>query len=279
MTGPTRHEAKRKRKYDIFVSGGSKHVPWLKANLPRLCPFGRVHLTSSFMTDEELECLAEHYDLLHQPRYHSDGYQNHKLFCALDIHRLAAAPYFIKLDADIRIQDDWIEYVDGILDEHPEAVLFGPRRGRRTIDAVITGPFVRKKLGADIEVRKCLKVVGGFYVGLTEFFQRHDLFIRKLLEFLYCFRGGKRIRPSLSPEEWPPHEERGEGLFLPKLIPPGFPEVVSEDTLRSLTVHALRAAKRLLVVDSHGRVLLANPGYRGSAVLSSSSVKRGDTVS
>ena len=279
MTGPTRREAKHKRKYDIFVSGGSKHVPWLKANLPRLRPFGRVHLTSSFMTDEELECLAGHYDLLHQPRYHSDGYQNHKLFCALDIHRLAAAPYFIKLDADIRIQDDWIEYVDSVLDEHPDAVLFGPRRGRLTIEAVITGPLVRKKLGMDIEVRNGLKVIGGLYVGSTEFFQQHDPLMRRLLEFLYCFRDGKRIRPTLSPEEWPPHEGRGEHLFSPKVIPPGFPEDVIEDTFRSLVVHAVGAAKRLRVIDSHGRILIANPGYRGSIVVPPSPLGRGEVVS
>jgi hypothetical protein len=246
--------------FDIFVSGASEHLCWLRANLPRLCPFGRVHLTSSFMTDDEIRTLDGTYHRLHRPTYHYNGYENYKLFCALDMHRLAGAPHFIKLDADIRISTDWIRYVHDALQQHPDTVLFGPRRGLFNIHADLTGPLVQEKLGREIRVANGLKIIGGFYVGSTQFFQRHDRFMRTLLEFLYCFRDGNRIRPTLSPDIWGAEEERVYDFSAHKLPSLAFPESLSEDTLRSLVVHALDESEHLRVVDAGHRILIA--GYR-----------------
>ena len=44
-------------------------------------------------------------------RHHDpDGYVNFNLFCIRDLHRHAQAPFFIKLDADAALQDDWIDW-------------------------------------------------------------------------------------------------------------------------------------------------------------------------
>src|SRR5215510_7260535 len=118
-----------KEQFDIFVCGGSQHVMLLKSLLRTLQPYGTIHLASSFFTDDELRQLQELYDVLHLPKHSDDGYANFELFSIRDINRLARAPHFIKLDADVELQPDWIRYVEESLAAHPDAVLFGPKRG------------------------------------------------------------------------------------------------------------------------------------------------------
>ena len=55
------------------------------------------------------------------------------------LYRLAAAPYFIKLDADVTLLDDWIEYVEACIAAHPHAVLMGPWKGDVDIDVELSG--------------------------------------------------------------------------------------------------------------------------------------------
>lgn len=153
--------------FDLFVCGGGEHVALLERLLPRLLPYGRVHLGSSFLSFEDLSRLRGLYDDLHEPHYSADGYRNFELFSVRDIHRIATAPYLIKLDADIELADDWFRYVEESIAAHPEAVLFGPRRGVRTIDADLGG----------VTVAGATKVIGGFYVARTDFFKSHQMFI------------------------------------------------------------------------------------------------------
>jgi len=156
-----------KTAFDLFVCGGGEHVPLLERLLPRLLPHGRVHLGSSFLSDDDLAHLEGRYDVLHEPRYSADPYRNFELFSVRDIHRIATAPYLIKLDADVELADDWFQYVEESIATHPHAVLFGPRRGVRTIDADLGG----------VTITGATKVIGGFYVARTEFFKAHQLFL------------------------------------------------------------------------------------------------------
>ncbi len=210
-----------KDKYDFFICGGSRHFSQLKTLLPLLAPFGRLHLGASFLTAAESRELSQYCDHLHAPRYHQDGYVNFKLFCIRDINRLARAPYFIKLDADVSLSEDWIEYVDRGIREHPQAVLFGAKEGVARINLELTGTAVREQLGQEIRVNGKRKVVGGFYVGETEFFKRHNQFMQNVHDWLY---------PN--------------------------PRQSSEDTLRSLVVHAVGAGDKLLILDSQSRIVI-----------------------
>jgi len=210
-----------KEKYDIFICGGSRHFPQLQALLPQLYPYGRLHLGSSILSGAEVMELSGHFDHLHTPRYDPDGYANFKLFCTREINRLARATYFIKVDADVSLSEDWIEYVDRIVRERANAVLFGPKEGVARINVERTGSLVRKKLGQEIRVKDGRKAVGGFYVGETAFFQQHDQFMQNVYDLLYSN-----------------------------------PQQSSEDTLRSLVVHAAGAGDRLLIRDSRGMIVI-----------------------
>lgn len=226
-----------KSQFDVFVCGGSQHVEMLKPLLERLLPFGTVHLGSSFLSETDLRELRGLYDVLHTPTHSPDGYHNFELFAIRDINRLARAPHFVKLDADIHLAPDWIEYVEARIATHPGAVLFGPRRGNIDIDCELTGARVRRLLGHEVRVRGATKVIGGFYVGLTSFFKRHSRFMDLVHGLM---RGGAAC---------PAREGKAAGKFRG-----------NEDTLRSLVVHALGAGDRLHVFDSHGRVLIHRAG-------------------
>lgn len=243
-----------KDRYDIFICGGSQHFEKLRALLPRLHPFGTLHLASITLTERELSELGRHYDVLHRPRHDADGYLNFNLFCIRDINRLATAPHFVKLDADVTAREDWVEYVDGALGEHPEAVLFGIKEGLARVNVQLAGPLVLRKLGREIRVADGRKVIGGFYVGQTAFFKRHDRLMRLAHELLFCFKDGRRIRPSPSPEEWAGEDAPHAGAFTLGGHFQDLHKIGNEDTLRSLVVHAAGAADRMLVLDSHARL-------------------------
>jgi len=242
-----------KNTYDIFICGGSQHFTMLQSLLPKLHPFGRVHLVSITLTHLDLHTLRQDYDVLHTPRHDTDGYVNFNLFCIRDINCLATAPHFIKLDADVSLQDNWIAYVDRGVREH-DPVLFGIKEGLARVNVALYGPLVRKKFGRDIRVSNRRKVIGGFYVGHTAFFQQHDAFMQSLHEFLYCFRDGRRCRPSLQPTAWPQAAELANELFTLAGDVGDLQRIGNEDTLRSLVVHALGAGERLFVLDSQGSI-------------------------
>lgn len=241
-----------KAQFDIFICGGSQHVHLLLPLLHKLRPYGRVHLVSSFLSNADLNQLRGLYDLLVQPRHSDDGYTNFELFCIRDINRLAVAPYFIKLDADVQLQPDWIEYVEECIADHPNAVLFGPRSGNNAINFTLAGELVRQLLHEDVRVSNALKVGGGFYVGRTSFFKHHLRVMDLIHELMWCFRDGVRFRPHLNPEHWPPAGE--QSLEPITLIGQSKNFQGNEDTLRSLVVHAMGAGDRLHVIDSQGRV-------------------------
>ncbi|HKP73842.1 MAG TPA: hypothetical protein VJT82_12945 [Pyrinomonadaceae bacterium] len=251
-----------KQQFDIFICGGSEHVPMLKTMLGKLQPFGKVHLGSCFLSEADLAQLRGLYDVLHTPRHSPDGYRNFELFSIRDINRLAAAPYFVKLDADIHVEPDWIDYVEECIAAHPDAVLFGARKGNNNINFEISGALVRQVLARDIRVENALKVIGGFYVGKTAFFKEHLRFFDIAHEFLWCFKDGVRHLPSINPEYWPPDEEASREPVTVVGRSENFQG--NEDTLRSLVVHAVGAGDRLHVFDSRGRVQIhraniANP--------------------
>lgn len=222
-----------KSRYDIFICGGTQHFVKLQELLPLLHPFGTVHLVSIVLTTEELELLKPYYDVLHHPHHHEAGYRNFELFCIREINRLASAPHFIKLDADIYLRGDWVEYVAESLVRYPDAVLFGPDEGCTNITVKLSGPLVEQKLGRSLCVREGRKVTGGFYVGQTDFFRRHDPFMQTVHRLLYYSAGNEA---SL------------------QVTPPSMRGSSGEDVLRNLVVHARGAGDRLLVLDSAGRV-------------------------
>jgi hypothetical protein len=254
-----------KDRYDIFICGGSQHFETLQALLPRLYPFGRLHLVSITLTDREVSELSRYYDALHHPRHDVDGYLNFNLFCIRDINRLARAPHFIKLDADVSARENWVEYVDEGLRMHGDAVLFGIKEGLARVNVSLTGPLVRQKLGREIRVADGRKVIGGFYVGQTAFFKRHDRFMQLAHDFLFCFKDGKRCRPSPSPEAWTAQDEPPAGAFALAGHFQDLQKIGNEDTLRSLVVHAASAADRMFVLDCGGRISVPHgPGTHES---------------
>ena len=213
-----------------------------------------MHLASSFLSDADLDQLRGGYDLLHTPRHSPDGYHNFELFSIRDINRLATAPYFVKLDADIHLEPDWVDYVEENIAAHPDAVLFGPRKGNVDISFEISGAPVRQLLNQDISVSEGQKVIGGFYVGKTSFFKRHLRFMDLVHEFMWCYENGVRARPTPFPDYWAC--ENGETISLAGASG-SFRG--NEDTLRSLVVHAVGAGNQLYVIDSKGRVRIDRP--------------------
>jgi hypothetical protein len=232
-----------KQRFDIFVCGGSQHVDQLEPLLERLVPHGTVHLASSFLSATDLARLVGRYDVLHRPTHSVDGYANFELFCIKDIYRLAAAPYFIKLDADVMLADDWFGYVEACIADYPQAVLFGPWKGDVDIDIELRGALIRRQLRRDVRVCAGLKVIGGFCVARTAFFKEQ-------LELLEVIHDGVR-----SGHRRPSEPRRRELISVRgRMGKRGSP--CSEDTLRSLVVHAVAASDRLRVIDSGGRIRL-----------------------
>jgi hypothetical protein len=229
-----------KQRFDIFICGGSQHVNLLEPLLERLLPYGTVHLASSFLSDDDIGRLHGRYDVLHRPTHRLDGYANFELFCTKDIYRLAAAPYFIKLDADVTLSDDWIEYVEACIADHPHAVLMGPWRGDVEIDVELSGAPIRRQLRRDVRVTGGLKVIGGFCVARTAFFKEQIALLEVIHESVLSQRGEATRREPIT--------VRG------RVGKRGSP--CSEDTLRSLVVHAVDASDRLQIIDSRGRICL-----------------------
>ena len=250
-----------KKEFDVFVCGGSQHVSLLKPLLQAVLPYGTVHLASSFLSDDELDELRGLYDVLHRPKHSDDGYCNFELFSIRDINRLARARHFIKLDADIHLEPDWIDYVKENLDSYPDAVLFGPERGNVDINFEISGAPVRQLLKRDIVVSNACKVIGGFYVGLTSFFKAHTTFMDLVHEFLWCYLDGLRYRPLLYPEWWPGDSQLSHEPI--RVLGQSANFRGNEDTLRSLVVHAVGAGDRLHVLDSKGRIHIDRPNTVG----------------
>jgi hypothetical protein len=245
-----------KQRFDIFICGGSQHVNLLEPLLERLMPYGTVHLASSFLSEDDIGRLRGRYHVLHRPTHSLDGYANFELFCMKDIYRLAAAPYFIKLDADVTLSEDWIEYVEACIADHPHAVLMGPWRGDVDIDVELSGAPIRRQLRRDVRITGGLKVIGGFCVARTAFFKEQIALLEIIHEGLLCSQRGEATRPrALEPEphssERPPREPITVRGRVGKRGSP-----CSEDTLRSLVVHAVDASDRLRVIDSAGRVCL-----------------------
>jgi len=241
-----------KRQFDIFICSGSQHVRMLIPLLRKLQPYGKVHLASCVLSNADLNQMRGLYDLLHTPSHSEDGYLNFELFSIRDINRLATAPYFVKLDADVHLEPDWIEYVEESIAAHPDAVLFGPRKGNNDITFTLSGALVRQLLQRDIRVANARKVTGGFYVGKTSFFKEHQRFMDVVHELMWCYKDGIRYRPNINPEYWPPEgEESSEPITL---IGRSENFQGNEDLLRSLVVHAVGAGDRLHVFDSQGRV-------------------------
>jgi hypothetical protein len=244
-----------KDKYDIFICGGSQHFEKLKSLLPKLYPFGRLHLASITLTERELSELGRYYDVLHHPRHVADGYLNYNLFCIRDINRLATAPHFIKLDADVSVREDWIDYVDEALSAQPDAALFGIKEGLVRINFTLEGSLVREKLEREIHVHDGRKVIGGFYVGQTAFFKTHHRLMLLVHELVFCFKDGRRFRPSACPEEWTNQDESRPGAaFRLGGHFQDMQKIGNEDTLRSLIVHATGADGQMFVFDSGGRI-------------------------
>lgn len=254
-----------KQLFDVFICGGSQHVRMLKPLLGTLQAYGKVHLASCFLSDDaDLDQLRGLYDVLHTPRHSPDGYHNFELFSIRDINRLAAAPYFLKLDADTQLEPDWIEYVEESIATHPDAVLFGPRKGNVDISFQISGALVRQLLGQDILVNNGRKVIGGFYVGKTDFFRGHQRFMNIVHELMWCYKDGVRYRPTLNPDYWPREEQAIREPISLIGRSPNFQG--NEDTLRSLVVHAVGAGDRLHVFDSQGRVRIDRPNTMLSGI-------------
>lgn len=251
-----------KKEFDLFVCGGSQHVSSLKPLLKTVQPYATVHLASSFFSQEELRELQGLFDVLHKPQHSNDGYSNFELFSIRDINRLASAPHFIKLDADVFLEPDWIKYVEESLEAHSDAVLFGPKRGNVEINFELSGAPVRQLLNRDVIVTNACKVIGGFYVGLTSFFKTHKTFMDLIHEFLWCYQDGFRYLPVLYPECWPRSALVSEQPI--KVVGQSANFRGNEDTLRSLVVHAVGAGDRLHIFDSKGRIQIVRPGTVGS---------------
>jgi hypothetical protein len=246
-----------KEQFDIFVCGGSQHVEMLKPLLGKLQPYGKVHLGSSFLSKADLHQLGGLYDVLHMPHHSPDGYCNFELFSIRDINELATAPYFVKLDADIHIERDWIRYVEESIAGYENTVLFGPRKGNVDITFEISGALVRRLLQKDVYVTNGCKVIGGFYVGQTSFFKEHKRFMDIVHELLWCYKDGLRYRSGLDLAFWPTDIDAAREPI--NVIGGSENFQGNEDTLRSLVVHAVGAGDRLRVLDSKGRVRIPRP--------------------
>lgn len=231
-----------KQRFDVFICGGSQHFGLLQPLLEQLLPYGTVHLASSFLTEREVGRLRRSCDMLHRPTHSQSGYANFELFCIKDLYRLATAPYFIKLDADVTLSSDWIDYVETCIDAHPHAVLMGPWKGDVEINVELAGPPIRRRLRRDVRIVGGTKVIGGFCVGRTAFFKQRLGLLECIHEGVLSGRPGSRTSPCETMTVRGRVGKRGSPC--------------SEDTLRSLLVHAVGASHRLRVVDSAGRIRL-----------------------
>jgi hypothetical protein len=243
-----------KEDFDIFVAGGAYHFLRLKSLLPKLRPFGAVHLASITLNDEELAELAGLCDHIHHPRHDPDGYRNFALFCTRDINALSTRPYFVKVDADVRVHPDWFLYVERNLQANPVLVLFGPQAGPVPINLSLRGPLIRQSLGEEIEVDDALKVTGGFYVGAGKFFREHNPAMQFIHGLTYCFRDGKRIRPGPGGETWQPGA--GDEFTISGNVS-SVQQYACEDVLRSLMVHAFGSPGQIRVIpDRAGSIMI-----------------------
>lgn len=242
---------------DIFVAGGAAHFPRLKSLLRKLRPHGTLHLASITLNGEELAELGGLCDHIHHPRHDPDGYRNFALFCTRDMNRLSSRRYFVKIDADVRIQPDWFAYVERALRGNPGLVLFGPRAGVIPINVTMRGPLPRREIGKEIDVNRGLKITGGFYVASGPFFREHHRAMQLIHELTFCFRGQKRIRPGPDGESWQPctsdeFEISGDVSSLQRYA--------CEDVLRSLMVHAFGSPDQIRVIpDTALSILIEKP--------------------
>jgi hypothetical protein len=246
-----------RHRFDIFVCGHSADFDRLYALLPKVRPFGRVHVGSSYLVSREIQAIRPLCDVIHEPCHHATGYENFNLFCVRDLNRLARAPYFIKIDCDVVLADDWIRYVQEGLAERPEAVLFGTHSGTNRIEYDICGPLADRRLGGRLRVRDGLKVNGSFYVARRDFFATHDWKMQILHDLVWAFRDGRRVRPPHIALEGRTEHETGE----PRAVRlrgtcRNRQETVCEDEMRSLTVHAVGAAEQMFVCDAGGLIQL-----------------------
>ena len=235
-----------KQRFDIFICGGSQHVDLLQPLLEQLLPYGTVHLASSFLREDDVGRLQGRCDVLHRPAHSRDGYANFELFCIKDLYRLATAQYFIKLDADVTLSNDWFDYVEACIAAHPHAVLMGPWKGDVEINVELSGPPIRRRLHRDVRVEDSPKVIGGFCVARTAFFKQRLWLLDLIHEGVLSGR-----RTSC-------RAERETITVRGRVGKRGSP--CSEDTLRSLLVHAVGASHRLRVIDSGGRIRVNRDG-------------------
>lgn len=248
-------EVPLKARFDIVVCGGSEQFAELRRLLPAVSPFGTVHLASSYLKPDQVDALRPWIDVLHEPRHNPDGYENFRLFCINDLNRIGSAPHFIKVDTDVELADDWIEYVEECLEASPDAVLFGTHQGSNKINYDISGPLVRHKLGGDVRVREQVKVNGSFYVGDTAFFREHDATMQILHDLIYAFQDGRRSRPShlgVDLEEVP----GAEALVRMRGVCALRAGKASEDNVRSLAVYQVGAGKRIVVRHPGDRIFV-----------------------
>jgi len=241
---------------DIIICSGAPHFEELKRLLPRLGPHGTVHLVSTGLTPQQVAAVESDVDVLLAPQHDPDPYENFKLFCIRECNRIPKSPWFVKLDTDVQLRHDWIDYVEECLAMHPDAVLFGPHEGSNRLEYDITGPLVRAKLGGDVRVRNARKVNGSFYVGCTDFFREHDATMQILHDLIYAFRDGRRARPSHLGDDEIERELGDRDLVRMRGACALRQGKASEDNLRSLTVHVVGAGDRIFVRDPGGRIFL-----------------------
>jgi hypothetical protein len=242
-------------RFDIVLCGGARQFKALRRLLPKVAPFGTVHLVSSYLEPDQVEALAPWTDVLHEPHHDPDGYQNFRLFCIRDLNWVGSAPYFVKIDTDVHLADDWFDYVEECIARRPRAVLVGTDRGSNPIDYDISGPLVRHRLGRDVRVRNRPKVGGSFYVADATFFREHDATMQHLHDLIYAFKDGSRIRPSHIGKD-PEAEPVGPGLVDMRGVCALRAGKASEDNLRSLTVHFVGASRRMAVLPPGSRVVV-----------------------
>jgi hypothetical protein len=218
------------QRYDIFISSGVRQFEDLRALLPDLRPHGALHVCSSFLDEKQLAALAPLVDHVHQPRHSDDP------------------------------------YMDECLSDRPDAVLFGTHAGTNRVDYDISGPLVRRRLGADVRVKNGLKINGSFYVCNTSFFREHDLTLQLLHDFVYAFENGRRVRASHLQEDGIETDLPPEDLVRLRGRCSLRQGQAIEDTIRSLAVHQLGAADRMFVRHAGGRMSLPDKVRAPSAL-------------
>lgn len=218
--------------YDIFIAGGAYHFARLRALLPLLAPYGRVHLASITLNQGEKDALRPYCYRIHTPAYDPDGYRNFNLYCTRDINRLAESEYFIKLDADVELDAGWIRYLDDYIQQFPDIVQFGPAAHPLTVSLV--GPKVEQLLGKAVRLDRVQKLVGSFYVGKTSFFKRHDAKMQALHELTF-------------------QSDDTAGFQADGQLD-GIRTVCAEDVVRSIIVHLYGGCQSMAVVPSQGLI-------------------------